>query len=149
VAAAGRAPDKWQNYWITRRAWNQRVTLFSFVNLRQGPVQVQRREHRLPGGPGLQPVLLRGAGRVRGRRRRPQRRRPHGGRVRHMDPDGAELGRAVALQLQLRQGAERALLAPAHLRLRQGPRRQQCHPGQLEGRRDVPLLGELLPLNYS
>jgi hypothetical protein len=64
--------------------------------------------------------------------------------VRHVDPDGAELGRALALQLQHRQGAEGALLAPADLRLRQGARRQQRHPRRLEPRGHVPLLGELL-----
>ena len=104
-------------------------------------MQVPRRERRVQGGPGREPVLLRRADRVRGRRRRPQGRRPDGGRQQRVDTHGAQLGRDVAPQQ--RQETQSAVRAPAHLRLRQGARRQQRHPGRVEARQGLPFLGQL------
>jgi hypothetical protein len=60
---------------MTRRGMADRLRAGGVLRVqyrRVMPCRYPRRERRVQGGPGREPVLLRRAGRVRGRRRRPQ-----------------------------------------------------------------------------
>ncbi|XBJ24891.1 hypothetical protein VPH35_002670 [Triticum aestivum] len=103
----------------------------------QSAVRVPRSQGDLPRGAGVEPGVLRGAGGVRGRRRRRGAGGPHGGQLRDVDADARVVG--IHLAAGLRPPPPGALLHAHHQRVRQDAGGRQGHPGQLGAQHLLPL----------